>query len=134
VEREAGRRRRLLAQDRRGYLARARAAARRAAALARTPEEAARSAGVRARLECYAGQHEAELQQARRLVALTPRKPIAWMAIRRAGQCMGQRTLVRQADANLAVLTDPVVIRYPPEAFSRDAMEEAVPALVHDEW
>jgi hypothetical protein len=107
VEREPSRRRRLIAEDGRGYLARARIAARRAAALARTPGEAARAAALQARLECYAGHHEAELEQARRLVALAPRDPAAWMALRRAGRCLGREALVRQADAKMAALAEP---------------------------
>ena len=134
VDREASRRRRLIARDRCGYLARARIAARQAAALARTPDEAARAAALRARLECYAGHHDAELPQARRLVALAPRKQVAWMTLRRAGRCVGQETLVREANTKMSALGKPVVMRYSAAAFRRDGWDVDMPALAHDEW
>jgi hypothetical protein len=134
VEREASRRRRLIAADRGGYLDRARDAARRSAALARTPDEAARAAALLARLECYAGQHAAELRQARRLVKLAPRKPEFWLALRRASRCVGQEALVRQADSKLASLAAPVAMRYPPAAFRHDGWDIETPALTSNPW
>jgi hypothetical protein len=134
VEREASRRRRLIAADRAGHLARARDAARRSAALARTPDEVTRAAALRARLECYAGHHQVELQQARRLVKLAPRMPESWMALRRAGRCAGQEALVRQADAKMAALAGPVAMRYPPAAFRHDGWDMETPALAYDPW
>jgi hypothetical protein len=113
VDREAGRRRRLIALDRFGYLARAQVAARRAAALARTPAEAYRAAALLARLECYAGYHQAELLQARRLISLAPREPLSWLALRRAARCNGLEALVRRADAKMVSLAEPVVTRSP---------------------
>jgi hypothetical protein len=127
VEREASRRRRLIEEDRAGHLARALSAARRAAALARTPDEAARSAALRARLECYAGDHASELAQARRLVALAPGTEQAWMALRRAGRCMADEALVREAAAKLDVMAEPKVARDPTSAFSHDNIDDEPP-------
>jgi hypothetical protein len=115
VDREAARRRWLLARDRYGYLRRARVAARRAVVLARTPAEAYRATALVARLECYAGHHQAELERARRLVVLAPRQPLSWMALRRAARCNGLAVPARQADAEIALLAEPAVTRYPVE-------------------
>jgi hypothetical protein len=95
-----------LARDRGGYLGRAREVARRAAALARTRQEAYRVALLLALIECDAGHHEAELQQARRLMALAPRKATSLVVLRRAAECNGLKPLGRWADAALQATTD----------------------------
>jgi hypothetical protein len=79
--------RRQLAFDGGGYLRAARRVARRAAALARTPEEAYRVTLLRAHLECLAGHHATELRLARRLVDLAPGDPAAWRCLRHAVTC-----------------------------------------------
>jgi hypothetical protein len=119
-DREAGRRRRLIVRDDRGYLARARSAARQALTLARTPTELIRATALLARLECNAGHHAAELEQARRLVALAPRKPLAWMALRRAARCNGLEALTKQADTKMEALAEPVAGRSPPSELRRE--------------
>jgi hypothetical protein len=88
-----GLRRQLLARDRGGYLRRARSAGRRAAALARTPAEASRAAALLARVEGELGCHSAELQQARRLMALAPPSPRSLQALRQAETCNGERAI-----------------------------------------
>jgi hypothetical protein len=80
-------RRQLMARDRSGYLHRARATARRAAALARTRKERYHAALLLTRLECYAGHHGEELRQARRLMALGPKDEAAVQALRHAAAC-----------------------------------------------
>jgi hypothetical protein len=77
----------LMALDRGGDLRRARAAARRAAALARSPAEVYHAAAVLARIECDAGDHTAELWQARRMVALRPRVRASWESLKHAAVC-----------------------------------------------
>jgi hypothetical protein len=127
VDREPGRRRWLIARDRYGYLRRARDAARGAVTLARTPAEAYHAAALLARLECYAGHHQAELEQARRLVVLAPRKQQSWMELRRAARCNALETLARQADAAMANLAEPVVMRYPVSSLRRDGLQIDTP-------
>jgi hypothetical protein len=78
-----------MARDRSGYLRRALATARRAAALARTPKEEYHVALLLTRLECYAGHHREELRQARRLIALHPEDASAVQALRHAAACNG---------------------------------------------
>lgn len=94
----------LMALDRAGDLRRARAAAQRAAALARTATEAYRAAMVLARIECDAGDHHAELRQARRMMALRPQVRGSWETLKHAAVCNGLGGLARQADAALAKL------------------------------
>ncbi len=84
-----------LARDRGGYLARARATAQRALALARTPAEAYRATWKLAQLECDAGHHAAELQQARRLLTLAPNDPESRWAVLHAQSCRSQERLSR---------------------------------------
>lgn len=90
-------RRQLMASDGSGDLRRARMAALRGAALARTPDEAYRAAALLARIECDAGHHDAELWQARRLMALAPRNPLSLMWLRHAAQCNGLEPLAQWA-------------------------------------
>jgi hypothetical protein len=99
-------RRQLMAADPRGHLRHARAKALWAAALARSPDEAYRVTELLARLECDTGHHEAELVQARKLMALEPYEPLSLMALRRAAGCNRQETLVRWAEAALEELPE----------------------------
>jgi hypothetical protein len=85
------RRRELLAQDPGGFLQRGRAAAQRAAALARTPAEAFDAALLRARIECDLGNHAAELTQAQRLLARHPYDALALGILQRATTCIGRQ-------------------------------------------
>jgi hypothetical protein len=77
-----------MAQDRSGYLERALAAAERAVRLAQTPAEVYRATAVRARLECDRGNHQTELQQAKRLMALEPGNPLSRLWLQRAERCL----------------------------------------------
>jgi hypothetical protein len=95
---EGGRRQRLTAQDRGGYLRRAEEAARRAVVLAKSPQETYEATLWLALLECDRGHHRAELQHTRRLVVLQPRNPASWGALRRAAECNGLGRLAHQAD------------------------------------
>lgn len=97
-------RQQLMALDRNGDLRRAGAAARRAEALASTPAQAYRAAAVLARIECDAGDHAAEIRQARRMVALRPRVRGSWEALKHAAVCNRLESLARQADAALEKL------------------------------
>jgi hypothetical protein len=74
----------LMARDRSGELRRAREAARQAATLARTPQDAYEAALLRARLEGDAGDLDIEWGQAERLIALQPHNPLSRIALRRA--------------------------------------------------
>jgi hypothetical protein len=134
VEREASRRWRLIAADRNGHLARASAAALRAAALARTPRDAYRAAALLAGLACYAGHHDEELRHARRLVEMAPRQPTAWLALRRAARCTGREALDRQANAKMAALAVPVTLRYRESPPRRDPWAEEPPVLAGDDF
>jgi hypothetical protein len=80
-------RRQLMAQDREGYLFRARQAAQRAIWLARSREEAFRGTALLALVEHEAGHHQAELRDARRLLSLRPHSPLALMYLQRAEKC-----------------------------------------------
>jgi tetratricopeptide (TPR) repeat protein len=86
-----------MACDRSGHLRRARAAAQRGAALARTPLEAYRAAEYLARIEHEAGDHQAELRHAQRLIALAPRNPGSIILLRRAAICNGLDVVVGPA-------------------------------------
>lgn len=101
---ESGRRRQLIAQDRGGHLHRALIAAQKPAALAQTKDEVYRAAALRAYLECDAGHHEAELQQARTLMALAPRRELSLQVLRHAAECNRLMPLARQVDAALKAL------------------------------
>jgi hypothetical protein len=85
--------RRQLAFDSGGYLR----AARRAAAIARTPEEAYRATLLRAHLECLAGHHATELRLARQLAALAPGDPAASRCLRHAVTCKHSELWLRDA-------------------------------------
>lgn len=84
-------------RDRQGDLGRARAAAREAAALARTPDEAYRAALLLAYLDCDAGDHQAELQQAQIMMALRPHERASIGALGHAARCNGLEPLARRA-------------------------------------
>lgn len=80
-------RRQRMAEDRAGYLGRARRAALRAAELARSREERYRAAALLILIEHEAGFHGAELRYARLLVSLQPRSPEARGLLQRARRC-----------------------------------------------
>jgi hypothetical protein len=94
----------VLAVDRGGDLRRARARARQAEKLARTPAEASRAAELLVLLECEAGHHAAELRQARRLVALQHGNWRSLTVLRRAAICNSQAALAQQTSATLAAM------------------------------
>src|SRR5262249_37343788 len=82
-------RREHLAQERSGELRQARTAVRHAAALARTPMEAYRAGWLLTMIECGLGDHQAELREAQRLMALAPRDLRSRTALRHAEACNG---------------------------------------------
>jgi hypothetical protein len=94
-------RRQLMAADPGGHLRRALEAGERAAALARTPEEAYAAALLLARLECDAGHHPEELRQARKLMALQPHDWLSLLALRRAAFCNEMPSLALRASEEL---------------------------------
>lgn len=96
----------VLAADRHGDLRRALAAARRAASLARTTDEEYRAALLLVLLEHETGHHEAELEPARRLVALAPRKRTSLLVLRRVAQCNRLSSLEQHATAALKARED----------------------------
>jgi hypothetical protein len=100
-------RQRLMALDPSGALHRARAAARRAASLARKPAERWRAIELLALLDCDAGDHAAELSCARQLTAMAPRQRASWELLKHAAVCNGNWRLIRQADAALSGLPAP---------------------------
>jgi hypothetical protein len=79
-----------MARDPRGDLHRARGLARQAATLARTREEARRATELQLLLEHEAGNHAAELRQARKLAALTAGDPRARPVLKRVERCVGR--------------------------------------------
>ena len=111
-------RRELMAGDRTGDLRRALAAARRAEARGQTRGEAYYAALVRVRLECDAGHHSTELQEARRAAALEPNDLNALLALQHAATCAGQLHLQQweskagsaRADSGLPVV--PMALRF----------------------
>jgi hypothetical protein len=102
---EGGRRQRLMAQDRGGYLRRAHEAAHRAAAQANSPKETYEATLWLAIIECDQGQHRAELHHARLLLVFQPQSPEAWGALRHAAKCNDLRRLSRQADKAIRELS-----------------------------
>ena len=96
--------RRQIAQDSSGCLRRARAEARRAAALARTAHELCRADALLAALDCSLGDHKDELRQARRTVALEPRSELSLVCLQHAAHCSGRTRLERQATTALHAL------------------------------
>jgi hypothetical protein len=80
-------RREQLARDRDGAMRQARTAARQAATMAKTPAEEYRAAWLLAMVECDLGDHQAELQEARRLAALAPRDWQSQVALQHAEAC-----------------------------------------------
>jgi hypothetical protein len=94
-------RQQVLARDRGGHLDRAHKAARRAVALARTPDEEYPSTVWIAIIECDRSRHQAELQHVQRLVVLQPRDPVSLGALRRAARCNGLELLAEEADRAL---------------------------------
>jgi hypothetical protein len=99
-------RRQLLARDRGSDLGRARRAACQAAALARTPGEAYRAALLLAFLDDDAGDHQAELRQARGMMALQPHCQASLGALRHAAWDNGLEPLARQATVALRRMED----------------------------
>lgn len=91
-----------MARDLDGDLQRSLAASERAARLARTPAQVYRATALRARLECDRGNHQAELEQARRLRALQPRNPLSLLWLRRAARCNQMKSLEQQMDRELS--------------------------------
>ncbi len=91
----------LLARDATGSLARARDAARRGIRLARTPDERYRAMLLLSRLECYAGHHKKELELARRLMDMSPRKEYSLLSLRRAAECNHLPEMAAAADQDL---------------------------------
>jgi hypothetical protein len=89
-------RRQLMAADRTGDLKRALKWGRHAAALARTPEDIYAAARLLDRLECDAGHHEAELAQARKLMALQPSNSYSIILLQRAAVCNHLEALIEQ--------------------------------------
>jgi len=102
---DAALRRQFLVRDRSDDLGWAQMEAQMAAALARTPEETYDAAVLLARIECDAGDHQAELEQARRLMALAPRRRTSLLVLWRAARCNGLQPLAQRADAALRTLT-----------------------------
>jgi hypothetical protein len=82
-------RRSTLRSDPGGYLREALAAAQRAAAMARTPDDAGRAAEMRALLAYGAGDDAEGLRQAWLLVAMRPRCPRSWSVLRCAARRAG---------------------------------------------
>jgi hypothetical protein len=93
-----------VARDEHGYLRRASAEAERAGGLARTPREMCRAGALLASLECSLGHHDAELRQARKLVARAPRNELALFCLWHAARCNGQKRLEGQTAAAIAAL------------------------------
>src|SRR6266851_1258419 len=73
-------------------------------ALAQSPLEECRARFMLARIEHRAGDHEAELKRARRLIVLQPRNRDALLVLRRAAKCNGLEMLARHAQARLQAL------------------------------
>ena len=82
-------RRELIGRDRGGDLCRARALARQAAALARSPEESFWATVLQAHLAHEGGDHAVELHEVRRLMVLAPRNPVSRLYLQRAAACNG---------------------------------------------
>lgn len=89
----------LMARDRSGELRRALEAARRASALARTPQEAYAAALLRARLEDDAGNLDVELSQVRRLLALQPHNILSALTLSRLARRCRRESSARWASA-----------------------------------
>ena len=66
-----------------------------------------------ARIEHRAGDHEAELKQARRLIVLQPRNRDALQALQRAAKCNGLELLARQLQTRLQAVPDAPITRFP---------------------
>lgn len=92
-------RRELMARDRSGCLREARAAARRAAELARTLDEACEAALLRTRLECDLGNHEIQFQQAQLLAAWEHQSERSLRALECAALCTGRTAVATAARA-----------------------------------
>jgi hypothetical protein len=78
-------------------LQRARQAARHAEELARTPEETCRALRLLGLMECYLGQHQAELRTARQLVRIAPTSERSLHWLQRAERCNGLKPARRVA-------------------------------------
>jgi hypothetical protein len=83
-------RRQLMADDRGGWLRRARAVAQQALVLARTPHQRRRALSFLAFLECAAGDHRAELRHVRCLLEMDPGDPHARERLQLARHCLDQ--------------------------------------------
>lgn len=100
-------RQQLMAADPHGELKQALKLARRAAALARRPADSYAAAQLLARLECDAGHHEAELEQARKLMAMRPGSQYSLITLQHAAICNHLEPLTRRAAAALRKLEAP---------------------------
>ena len=95
-----------MSRHRHGEMRRAPAPARRTAVLARIPGKAYEAVVLLARIDCDAGDHKAELEQARRLMALAPRRRVSLTVLWRAASCNGLASVERQPDLALQTLVD----------------------------
>jgi hypothetical protein len=86
----------VMKSDRSGYLRQARAAARRAAALARSLDDAGNAAEAQVLFEGAAGDNDEALRQAQLLVALRPRGARSWAVLRCAAGRSGRVRLAPQ--------------------------------------
>jgi hypothetical protein len=94
----------LMAGSRSGRLQRARAAAARAAILARTPREQFEAAKLLWRIDGDLSHREAELKDAQLLVRLNPQNEVSILALRHAAMSNGLMPPVKHADAALTAL------------------------------
>jgi hypothetical protein len=89
-------RRSLIARTRETGLAEA--AAREATGRAETNEESYRASRLLVYIECDLGHPQAELEQAKKLMALQPHNPEALLLLQRAAECNGQTGPARRAE------------------------------------
>jgi hypothetical protein len=95
-------RRLAMSRDPTGELRRARAAALRAEKLAQTVGDTYQAAMLLSRIEGDLGHHPAELQQARILMRLAPRRRESLAILQRAAECNGLTALSQQASRALS--------------------------------
>jgi hypothetical protein len=105
----------MLARDRSGALHRSWRAAKRAAALARTPDETYRAIQLLACTEYDLGLHREELAHARLLVALQPHNPGSLLILERAADCNNLESLAKQAGAKAAAWEKMPALQRAPE-------------------
>jgi hypothetical protein len=96
--------RQMMAKDLDGSLGRAWECVTRAQGLARTRDERLQAGLLRCRIECERSDHEAELRQARQLVAFAPRDDLVLTVLERAAACCGREALVRETRAAIQAL------------------------------